>query len=833
MLAHRTHYNRFIIRLIRLLFLVIFLTACQGNTVVLPVTTNTQSPPSSAALEYPKAEVTFIAHLPTKLDDDQNLYLEILDEVTGLALNAARVQMSTTDHQTFTLHLPITAGSIFKYRYLRDKDPIGLEYTSLGKQVRYRLLSVTGPITVEDTITSWKFSPMLHKLGRIQGQVAYKANNAPVVNALVTAGGMHTLTASDGTFLLEGLPEGLHNLVIYSLDGAFRPFQQGAVIADDSTTPALALVEPNKLVNVTFIVTQPDASLKGVPIRLVGNIYPLGNTFADLRGGISAIASRAPLLAFLPDGRYSITIKLPAGFDLRYKYSLGDGFWNTERSENGDYRLRQLIVPDRDTTVDEAVVSWRTPGLAPLTFTVTVPPNTPKNDTVSIQFNPFSWTEPIPMWPLGNNRWFYLLYNPLDGFSKASYRYCRNDQCGTADAIDTRSINPAGIAFTPQNTPQDIQDEISAWAWSEGANEPLIVPATPIGVRDSNFIAGVELMPAYHPSWQSYMPAAFQNISGIGSNTVILTPTWHLTHNSPPVMELVPGRDPLWSDMTLMANQAHQKGLAVVIRPTLKFDQDSDLWWQSAPRDDGWWQSWFDRYQTYILYHADLAAQSGAKALILGDENILPALPGGTLIDGSPSRVSGNAEKRWSDIITAIRSRYTGKLLWLVPYTGDISPVPTFVSKVDQLYLQLAPPFAETDQLDQAGLEAAVAAVFDDKILKLQEETNQPIVIGLRYPSVRGAFDGCVESDGDCLPAGAFNRPVPEYAGVEIALREQADVYGAVMSVINQRSWISGFFAVGYYPPAEIKDDSVSVHSKPASNILWYWYPRLLGKVTP
>jgi hypothetical protein len=833
MLAHRNRTHRFMLRILRLSILLTFLAACQATPTVLPISSPDTPRPASSVPDYPKAEVILQAHSPAELAKDQNLYLEILDEVSGLALNAARVQMTSTNQQDFVIRLPVVAGSVLKYRYVRDNDPIGIEYTSQGQQVRYRLLVVNGPMTIQDTIAGWKFQPPAEKLGRIQGQVAFKTSNAPVVNALITAGGMHTLTASNGSFMLEGLPEGLHNMVIYSLDGTFRAFQQGAVVAHDSTTPASVQVEANKMVNVTFIVDQPDASLKGAPIRIIGNIYPLGNTFADLRGGLSTVASRAPNLAFLPDGRYSITMKLPAGFDLRYKYTLGDGFWNTERYKSGAIRLRQLLVPDSDVTVEDAVETWQTPGLSPISFTVTVPSDTPITDTISIQLNPFSWTEPIPMWPLGNNRWFYLLYNPLNEFSKASYRYCRNDQCGVADSSDSLGPNAAGIQFSPQETPLEFQDVVSSWGWSEAASEPVVVSSIAITAREAGFVTGVEFMPGYHPSWQPHLSAAFQNLQDIGANTVILTPTWHLTHQAPPVIEPIPGKDALWTDLTQMTLLAKQKGLYVILHPVIQFQGDPAIWWQTAARDDGWWQSWFDRYETYLIHHADLATQTGAKALIIGDENLIPALPGGTLFDGSPSGVPGNCRAAVEKTVyyrplALFRHAYLDGAVF-----GKMPPIPAVAAEFDQIYIQLSPPFAETDQIDQKQIEENLAALIDGDVLALHEQANQPVIIGLRYPSVQGMMDGCVDSVQQCLRINAFYRPVNSDPGVEISLHEQADVYSAALSVINQRSWISGFSAVGYYPPVEVKDSSISVRSKPASDVLWYWYPRLLGKAAP
>ena len=96
-------------------------------------------------------------------------------------------------------------------------------------------------------------------------------------------------------------------------------------------------MKPAPLVKVTFTVTVPQENVVGVPIRLAGNLYQTGNTFADLVGGISTIASRMPLLTLQSDGRYTLTLSLPAGTDFRYKYTLGDGFWNSEQTSEGSF----------------------------------------------------------------------------------------------------------------------------------------------------------------------------------------------------------------------------------------------------------------------------------------------------------------------------------------------------------------------------------------------------------------------------------------------------------------------------------------------------------------
>ena len=127
----------------------------------------------------------------------------------------------------------------------------------------------------------------------------------------------------------------------------------------------------------------------------------------------------------------SSDLSLPVGYDLRYKYSLGDGFWNSEHYANGNFRTRQVIVPDRNIDIYDEIETWKYGQSAPVRFTVQVPGETPVTDTVSIQFKYSSsdWMIPIPMWQMGNNRWSYILYGPFLDMGSMYYRYCRNDQC--------------------------------------------------------------------------------------------------------------------------------------------------------------------------------------------------------------------------------------------------------------------------------------------------------------------------------------------------------------------------------------------------------------------
>lgn len=817
---------------------IIFSVACGQAIPGLPtsVPTTPEQPTATpvTTTPIPESEVTFRVEIPANSPQGEAVFLNVLDEVSGLALNTQVYEMDQVDDLHFSTMVALPYGSAIKYRYSRLGEAAMVEeHVSDGRQMRYRLYHVEGPGVVQDVVTRWTDTKFEGPTGRISGQALDALTGQPITNLLIVAGGAQALTSSDGSYLLEGLPPGTHNLVAYSLDGAYITFQQGAVVAADSTTPAELRLTPARMVNVTFLVTAPADTIPAVPLRLAGNLYQLGNTFADLSGGVNTVASRMPVLTLTPDGRYSIQLSLPVGSDLRYTYTLGDGYWNSELNSEGTRNVRQLIIPDGDVLIQDNIVSWRAANSAPITFDVTVPADTPPEDFISIQFNPlFGWMEPIPMWRLSATRWAYVLNNPLQTVGSMSYRYCRNDQCGAADDAQTMGPNSSGYPINSSLFSQTVEDQINSWAWLDP--NPVSVAIDPVAVanRGAQFMAGIEFQAGYHPTWKPRTLDTLTQVQNLGANWVFVSPTWTYTRNSPPILDLASGVDSPWFDAQYTIQQARLRGLNVAVFPSPRFPASANQWWTEGKRDFSWWVVWFERYRAFALHHADLAARSDAQALVLGGDWIAPAMPKGKLADGTPSGVPEDAETRWRNLIQDIRTRYSGMIIWAMPYNQAANDPPAFLDAVDRIYILFNPPLTTVTNAGRPDLQNEAGRLLDTGILPLQGRFGKSLMIGLDYPSADGAATACLpDPAGGCLSPAALSRPLADIQDVAIDLGEQADIYSAVLAAVNTRNWITGFVSQGYYPPVTLQDKSASVRGKPAQEVLKYWFPRMLGAV--
>ena len=407
---------------------------------------NTGQSTSSSSVQLPESvEITFSALLPENHPSGELVLFTLLDDITGLDFNPQRSEMHDSGENSVSITISVPTGTLVKYRYTRvsaggNVDEIGAN----GEGIAYRVYLVDGPGHVaHDMVAAWQDLPLSLETGQVSGRITESGSGTPMANFVVVAAGQQTRTDADGHFFIPGLPQGLHNIVVLSPTGSYLPFQQGALVAANSETPATITMSPSQTANVTFLVKPPADNPAGAPIFLSGNLEVLANR--------SVLATQA-------DGRYAVSMQLPVGVDIRYKYTLGDGFWNAEHTGSGSFQLRQLIIPAGSTSlvIEDSAESWAAGSSAPIQFNLGAPDT---GNLVYIQFKLLDWTSPLPMWPLGGGNWTYTLYSPTNFAAALEYRYCLDAACTNLEASPGQPRSVAGN----KDELQTVNDQVESW----------------------------------------------------------------------------------------------------------------------------------------------------------------------------------------------------------------------------------------------------------------------------------------------------------------------------------------------------------------------------------
>jgi len=795
--------------------------ACQPGLRAAPV--GPTPLPLPATSPAPATQVTFTVNTPSETPESAEVALVLLDEVTGFAFNARTLPMRRMGTGAWSATVVLAYGSLQYYRYELNAPPTP-ERDAHGSPLPARVALIRPSLQVEDVIASWGDAPSRIAAGSVFGRLS-DGSGAPLAEQIVVLGGRWTFTDGEGAFDFRGIPAGLHLLTAFSPEGTYRPAQQGVRVAEGGLTPVQLSLERTPLVQVTVEVAVPADTVPGGALRIAGNLQQLGQRFADLPGGVRVASQAMPAMTRVDDTHYLWIGQLPVGFHLRYKYTLGDGLWNAERTPEGFFNLREVTIPATELQLRDTVSSWRGQHGSVLLQT-TAPENTPAGDILSIQLNPGAGFAPLPMQRLGDRDWFFVLHGPLDLAAPLTYRYCRNLRCGTGDDAATAQAASPGrqVALDARGT--SVQDTIEAWAWwagpaaAEGIAAPDIQPRADLEV-------GVELAPDFHPDWLPGLRQAILDLRGAGVNAVVLRPGWSVQRADPlPVVALDASQAPFAGELLGLMELARGAGLAVSLRPTLIYPTDDAAgWWAAAPQGEEWWNAWFSAYRSFALRFADLARQGGAGRLVLGGPEAAPFLPGGLKADGQPA-APDDAEGRWLGLIAEIRARYSGRLAIELEVGRDLQVSPPFLGEFDELMLYWHAPLGERPDLSLTDMRGQAAQLLD-LLLDLPELSSLPILLSVGYPSLDGGAGPCAAPVGsECQ--GPSTRAAQGLV-LPVDLQEQAWAVNAMLLEAYARPQLQGFYARGYDPLVALQDDGISVFGKPAAEVLWYWFARLSG----
>jgi len=771
------------------------------------------------------SETVFEATLPVNLPETDTVFLEIIDEVTGIDLNPTRYPMEKKDDRSVFARIPITNGSLVKYRYVLRSESDVIEKNANGNQIEYRMALVKRPSIINDSILNWTDDPIQGLQGEISGYVFDQKTNLPVPDVLVSINGLNSVTGPNGFYEINQLPVGEFRLTAAHINGIYEPFQQGAVIAENALTPASFGMEAAKLVNVSFELRVPENTLPEAPIRMIGNTVSTGNMLTAFNAGTSVVPARAPKLDRSGDGLYSLIMELPAGLDFRYKYSLGDGFVNAERSENSDFYTRQFIVPDRDTKVKNVVYSWGDdPSINPIEIEITIPADTGDAESISIQFNPYEWMTPIPTWKHSDNQriWSYALYGPFEYLDSAQFRICKNDQCGKADDALTAGKDASGFILNINDLKKTgkLTYELESWVGSNNSDFNII--AQPYRYQKPGFISGIGFSDQYNPLWLPYYDWGIIDAAISGANFIAISPLKAISNSG-----YLVGDSYSIDEVHFIHKNALDAGMDLILFPQLDLGGKSLMnHWKSADTSYHGWKKWFEEYSTFVLSYAMLSEQLDLDYIVLGGTSVAPALPDGRFPDGNVSNTPFDMSDWWEHLIIEIKDDFNGQIIFAIPDSLSAIDAYAFLDQIDGIMVITDNAISSKDAVnnDDSFYQEAVN-LLDQSFYALVEKYYKPIILALQYASIDGSATNCANLSDSC-----FNlvRSPESNSSLPIDLDEQANLYQAFYSASLTRDWITGLVSMGYDPSVTVLDAGLSTRGKPAFDVITYYNNQII-----
>ncbi len=760
----------------------------------------------SKVKEMQLVEVKFDVQVRSGIAEGAIIALDVLDDITGFGYNVMRYELNQVqkgNYQT-TILLP-EYGEVF-YRYVQVGSNILPEATINGKAIQYRAVLPSKNLIIKDTVQTWEGAMAAPPLGNLNGVITEAETDMPLSDVVLVIGGQQFISDGNGLFSLEDVPVGVHNLVVLPVDGSHQVFQQEVNIVDKLATSAVIKLQKLPEVKATFRVTPPDDAV-GAPIRLMGNFYQLGNSYFHLSEGKSIPASSAPVLEKDEKGNYFLTLTLHAGNDLRYKYTLGNGYLNAEQNADSMKSIRRFIVPNSDFEIKDTILTWRTNNAEPLSMTVSAPWNTPTSDSLSIQFKNESWDHPIPLWPMGANQWLYLFFNDPANIESKEFRFCRNLDCSLSYDLD--STNTPRTLILNENQPLELT--IKGW---QSLPTELMMDETEYIQPVSGQMTGVEIVQMGERMPITRINQTFLDLKNRGVDYVILTPS-----NRVDLVKNMPYIHPVWAEtdsyayLADLAEAAKTAGLKIGLYPRLNFGTDMETWWKATNRSPLWWQQWYAMYDNFIIGYARFAQTNGLDQLIYGGPEINRFLPGG--IPGSQENpgTPDTAYLTWNLLAEKISKTFQGEKIWAMQVgSGSFPSLEFFKDHIDCFYLQ----FNRTAQQNYSY--DSVTKYIDSVVMSFRDTYRKSFYVGLNAASL-------ISFESSEPDYSRIYRPGNEKYGPDnVDLNAQTYFYSVYLSVLRERDWIRGVVSRGYLPNLALIDYSSSINGKPSQKLFMKTY---------
>lgn len=244
--------------------------------------------------------------------------------------------------------------------------------------------------------------------------------------------------------------------------------------------------------------------------------------------------------------------------------------------------------------------------------------------------------------------------------------------------------------------------------------------------------------------------------------------------------------------------KAHSLGLQVMLYPHLELANDSSHWYGEIGENfsPDQWDEWFDSYTQFISHYADLAAENGVEQFSVGSELIY----------------SEKQESHWRELISTIRQKYDGSLIYAENYDNA-----TFGTNTSNIRWW--------DALDYISIDAyydLIPETNNNPTLEDMLEAWKPIVQRMESYSAEWNKPILIPELGYRSAKGSVHHPWDDPISNTVDLEEQANAYEAFYKSFANKSWFAGvmWWSHSKSEPDSIENTSYSPIGKPAEDII-------------
>jgi len=299
-----------------------------------------------------------------------------------------------------TADLPV--GGIIRYLYdIWDEEDFLSIQTSReafaeGRFIENRLLLVdpSHPINT-DVVAIWTDLPAVVDGAPLIGTVVDADTGEAVVDANVSAGGVHIATDVNGRFEFPPLPFGEQRITVHTNLGDYRAKSTSHAHSLGSEGPVIT-VSRAALSPVTFMANLPETTPPDAAVRLTGGVYQLGGRHYTYPGGPEDLMT--PFMNRQANGTETLTVDLYEGTYVQYRYSISTVYHGLELDENNRDVFRAFVVPPSAGSPhvrNEDVNRWFNTDFVRIEIRATTPVDTPVDTPLAIDIGPTQWMQRV------------------------------------------------------------------------------------------------------------------------------------------------------------------------------------------------------------------------------------------------------------------------------------------------------------------------------------------------------------------------------------------------------------------------------------------------------